>query len=102
LRYLLTTGHNEPKFYKPDGSIVELQLKYVLVKTIISIDEKGRNVSQTVRGFSTVDGIWMVDSVEKSLRLLAEHGIHPYLSKSAARENAKRIGLRSFKYIPVA
>jgi hypothetical protein len=102
LRYLLTTGHNEPKFYKPDGSIVELELKYVKGKTITSIDEQGRIVSQTVRGRPSVDGIWMVDSVEKALRLLAKHGIYPYLSKSAARENAKRIGLTFFKYISVS
>lgn len=101
MRYLLITGHDSPKFYKPDGSIVELGFKYAKVKTITSTDEQGCIVSQTVMGRPCVDGIWMVDSVEKALRTLARHGVFPYLSKSAARENAKRIGLKSFKYIPV-
>jgi len=101
MRYLLITGHDSPKFYKPDGSIVELELKYVKGKTITSTDEQGQIVSHTVIGRPCIDGVWMVDSVEKALRALSTHGIYPYLNKSAARENAKRIGLKSFKYIPV-
>ncbi|WP_240224701.1 hypothetical protein [Rheinheimera hassiensis] len=102
MRYLLTTGHNEPKFYKQDGSIVELELKYIKSRTITSIDEHGRIVSHTVTGLPSNVDIWMVDSVEKALRLLAKHGIYPYSSKSAARANAKRIGLTTFKYISVS
>jgi len=43
----------------------------------------------------------MVDSIEESLHRLNAKGVYPFKNKSAAREHARRLGLSSFKYIPV-
>lgn len=102
MRYLLTTGHRIPKFYKSDGSIVEATLNYVDSKTISSIDEAGTLSHVQVSGSPPcVGNIWLVDSVDAALAHLATLGIYPFATKSAARANAKRLGLQSFKYIPV-
>lgn len=102
MRYLLTTGHRIPRFYKADGSIVEVELNYVENKTVSSIDEHGRLSHVKIGGTPPcVGNVWLVDSVEESLCCLSEQGVHPYINKAAARANAKRLGLQSFKYIPV-
>lgn len=102
MRYLLTTGHRTPKFYKVDGSIVELELNYVDSKTISSIDKSGQLAHLQVGGTPPCAGnVWLVNSVEESLHCLAAHGVYPFITKEAARGNAKRLGLQSFKYIPV-
>ncbi|MPW34966.1 hypothetical protein [Vibrio sp. B1Z05] len=102
MRYLLTTGHRIPKFYNADGSIVEIELNYVDTKLVSSIDESGKLTHKQVCGTSPCIGnIWLVDSVDKSLYRLAEHDVYPYINKAAARENAKRLGLQTFKYISV-
>ncbi|EHA1126413.1 hypothetical protein BOO92_19505 [Vibrio navarrensis] len=102
MRYLLTTGHRIPKFYRADGSIVEVALNYVESKTVSSIDEQGQ-LSHFLIGGSPpcAGGLWLVDSVEESLHRLSLHGVYPFINKAAARENAKRLELLSFKYIAV-
>lgn len=102
MRYLLTTGHRLPKFYKADGSVMEVDLNYVESKNISSIDEFGRLKHISVSGTPPcVDQVWLVDSVEEALNRLEARGIYPFASKAAARENAKRLGLQSYKYIAV-
>ncbi|KIF53089.1 MULTISPECIES: hypothetical protein [Vibrio harveyi group] len=102
LRYLLTTVHRIPKFYKPDGSIVELELDYLENKTISSIDEHGHLNHVKIGGTPPcVGNVWLVSSVEESLTCLSDLGVYPFINKAAARANAKRLGLQSFKYIPV-
>ncbi len=102
MRYLLTTGHRFPKFYKADGSIVEIDLNYVESKTISSIDEYGKLIHKQVGGTPPcAESSWLVDSIEESLGTLAAQGVYPFVSKAAARENAKRLGLQTFKYIAV-
>ncbi|CAH1592682.1 conserved hypothetical protein [Vibrio jasicida] len=102
MRYLLTTVHKHPKFYAADGSIVEVELKYVEHKTISSIDENGQLNHRKIGGSPPVVGnIWMVNSIEDSLRLLEKLGVYPFESKASAKLNAKRLGLQTFKYLPV-
>jgi len=102
MRYLLTTGHKFPKFYKADGSIVEIDLNYVESKVISSIDDLGQLRHVQISGTPPcVDSTWMVDSVEEAVLRLEAHGVYPFVSKTAARENAKRLGLQTFKYIAV-
>lgn len=102
MRYLLTTTSRDPKFYKSDGSIVTVELNYVETKTLSSIDELGRLSQTQVRGMTAcIDGMWMVDSIEDSLQRLEEKGVYPFITKAAAKQNAKRLGLPSFKYIAV-
>lgn len=102
VRYLLVTGHRIPSFYKADGTIVEIKLNYVDRKTISSIDELGQLSHALVAGTPPcVGNVWMVDSVENSLLRLAAEEVYPFVNKAAARENAKRLGLQSFKYIAV-
>ncbi|MEI8659293.1 hypothetical protein [Vibrio sp. Hal054] len=102
MRYLLTTVHKYPHFYKSDGSIVQLDLNYAESKTISSIDEQGQLNHVQVSGTPPcVDNVWLVDSVEEALSRLEVHGVYPFESKVAARENAKRLGLKSFKYIAI-
>ena len=45
--------------------------------------------------------MWLVDSVEESLHKLEANGVFPFTTKAAARENAKRLDLSTFKYIAV-
>ena len=102
MRYLLTTMHRYPKFYKLDGSIVEIKLNYVESKTVSSIDEQGQLSHVQISGSPPCIGdLWMVDSIEESLHRLEVYGVYPYISKAAARDNAQRLGLQSFKYIAV-
>ncbi|MCD9558246.1 MULTISPECIES: hypothetical protein [Photobacterium] len=102
MRYLLVTGHRLPKFYKANGEVAEVELNYIESKTVAEIDEEGVLSYTTFGGTPpTVRNHWMVDSIEKSLVKLSKHDVFPYKSKLAAKENAKRLGLQSFKYIPV-
>lgn len=102
MRYLLTTVHRYPKFYKADGSIVEIELNYVDVKVFSSIDETGKLTHHQIGGTPPcVDGHWLVDSVEEALHRLETKDVYPFVSKAAAKENAKRLGLQTFKYIAV-
>ncbi|CAH1592833.1 hypothetical protein R7D97_20690 [Vibrio sp. Vb5031] len=102
MRYLLTTGHRIPKFYKTDGSIVEVELNYVENKTVSSIDEHGGLSHVKIGGTPPcVGNVWLVDSVEESLHKLEANGVYPFITKAAARENAKRLELKTFKYIAV-
>lgn len=102
MRYLLASGHRYPKFYKPNGEVVEVELNYVDSKTISSIDENGQLTHHQIGGSPPCFGnMWLVDSVEDSLQRLASLGVYPFVSKIAAKENAKRLGLATFKYIPV-
>lgn len=102
MRYFLTSVHSLPMFYNVDGDLVSVDLDYVESKAISYIDEFGVLLHRDVGGKPpVVDGIWLVRSVEDSLKILSENGIYPYKNKLAARENAKRLGLKSFKYIAV-
>ncbi|MER0262601.1 hypothetical protein ABRZ80_20535 [Vibrio vulnificus] len=102
MRYLLTTGHRYPKFYKVDGAVVDVDLPYVTLKVISEIDEDGQILHREVRGSPPVaSGFWLVKSVEEALLRLADEGVYPFKNKSAARECAKRLGLQTFKYIAV-
>ncbi|CAH6954923.1 conserved hypothetical protein [Vibrio chagasii] len=102
MRYLLVTGHRYPKFYKADGSVIEVELNYVESKVFSSIDEKGKLTHWHIGGTSPcVDGHWLVDSVEEALSRLETKDVYPFISKAAAKENAKRMGLQTFKYIAV-
>lgn len=102
MRYLLTTGNRAPKFYKSDGSIVTVELDYIETKTLSSIDELGQLSHTQVKGVTPcVDGLWMVSSIEDSLQRLADKGVYPFITKAAAKQNAKRLRLSSFKYIAV-
>lgn len=102
MRYLLVTGHRVPNFYKTDGSIVEVELNYVDTKVISSIDENAKLIHKQVGGTPPcVGNVWLVDSVDESLHYLAAHDVYPFINKAAAREHAKRLNLKSFKYIPV-
>ncbi|EGQ9240205.1 hypothetical protein RJY99_003577 [Vibrio vulnificus] len=102
MRYLLTTGHRVPRFYRADGSIVDVELNYVDTKLISSIDESGKLTHKQVGGTPPCTGnVWLVDSVDESLHCLAAHDVYPFVNKAAARENAKRLGLQTFKYIAV-
>ncbi|MCC3803886.1 hypothetical protein IB292_02435 [Vibrio parahaemolyticus] len=102
MRYLLTTGHRVPRFYRADGSIVEVELNYVDTKLISSIDESGKLTHKQDGGTPPCTGnVWLVDSVDESLHCLAAHDVYPFVNKAAARENAKRLGLQTFKYIAV-
>lgn len=102
MRYMLVTGHKYPKFYKVDGSIVEIELNYVDEKVFSSIDETGKLTHRQI-GCTTpcADGHWLVDSVEEALSRLETKDVYPFVSKAAAKENAKRLGLKTFKYIAV-
>ncbi|ELP5729242.1 hypothetical protein QTV44_002508 [Vibrio vulnificus] len=102
MRYLLVTGHSIPKFYRPDGNTVEVELNYVSSKTISSFNEAGEITSEQVGGSPPCAGnIWLVDSIEEALQRLAEKGVYPFINKQAARTTAQRLGLLSYKYIPV-
>ncbi|MEZ8238590.1 MULTISPECIES: hypothetical protein [Vibrio] len=102
MRYLLVTGHKYPKFYKVDGSIVEIELNYVDEKVFSSMDETGKLTHRQIGGTQPcVDGHWLVDSVEEALSSLETKDVYPFVSKAAAKENAKRLGLKTFKYIAV-
>ncbi|WP_221076565.1 hypothetical protein [Agarivorans aestuarii] len=102
MKYLLTTGHRIPKFYRADGSVVEIELNYVESKTVSLINEEGQLSHLHISGTPPCAGnVWLVDSVEESLRRLTEQGVHPFMNKASARANAKRLGLQSFKYIAV-
>ena len=102
MRYLLVTGHRYPKFYKLDGSIVEIELNYVDTKVFSSIDETGKLTHMKIGGTPPcVDGHWLVDSVEEALHRLEAREVYPFITKAAAKENAKRLDLKTFKYIPV-
>ena len=103
MKYLLVTMHNKPKFYKANGEVVELELNYVESKTFGETDGAGRIYFTKIGGNSAVvQNHWMVDSIEQSLKELNAHDIYPYKSKVLAKENAIRLGLKSFKYIPVS
>lgn len=103
MRYLITTTHRPPRFYKTDGTTVCVDLRYVENKTISSINEKGELSHLQIAGTPPcVGNVWLVDSVEESLRRLSEQGVHPYINKAAAKANAKKLGLESFKYIAVS
>ncbi|MBF4374409.1 hypothetical protein [Vibrio anguillarum] len=102
MKYLLATVHRYPKFYKTDGTSIELELNYVDHKIISTIDENGQLMHHQIGGTPPcVGNLWLVDSIDESLLKLAAHGVYPFASKVAARENAKRLGLTTFKYIPV-
>lgn len=102
MRYLLCTTSRYPHFYRADGTTVAVELNYVQSKTLSDIDENGELVHLEVSGTPpTVNDIWMVDSVEHALSVLSGYGVYPFKSKSIAKENAKRLGLKTFKYIPV-
>lgn len=89
-------------FYRADGTLVELELNYVEEKTLLYIDEEGVLMHRKIGGTPPcIENHWMVDSVEESLHRLESHGVYPFKDKSVAKLNAKRLGLQSFKYIPV-
>lgn len=102
MRVLLVTGHRFPRFYSLNGEIVEAALNYVEKKTFSYVDEEGQLVHQQLTGSTAIVlNHWMVDSVEKALCQLSESGVYPFKNKNAAKEHAKRLGLQSFKYLPV-
>ncbi|USD58631.1 hypothetical protein [Vibrio sp. SCSIO 43155] len=103
MRYYLVTSHRYPKFYDLAGSIIEVELNYVDTKTISEINDSGELVHHSFGGTPpVVNGVWMVDSVEKAYSELSRRGIYPFASKVAAKEHAKRLDLKTFKYLPVA
>lgn len=102
MKYLLATIHRYPKFYKLDGNTVDIELNYVESKTVSTIDENGELTHHKVSGTPPcVGNLWLVESIEEALHKLAAQGVYPFTSKAAAKENAKRLGLSTFKYIPV-
>ncbi|MDP2573542.1 hypothetical protein Q8W40_15215 [Vibrio penaeicida] len=102
MRYLLATTHKFPRFYRADGTVVEIELKYVDYKTFHEIDEFGQLTYRTIGGSPPcVDKEWMVESIEESLQVLKNSDVFPFKNKDAAKKNALRLGLETFKYIPV-
>ncbi len=79
-----------------------MDLDYVRKKVVISLDEYGDMVRDEIRSDDAVVGEdWMVESVDQALSILSANGVYPYTNKSAARANAERLGLQSYRYICV-
>jgi len=102
MRYLLATSHAEPKFYKPDATVIAVELNYVQRIIVSSADEHGHVTHTEIRGTAPVaDNVWLVASVDEALEILKSVGVYPFTNKQAAKLFAKNHGLSSFRYIPV-
>lgn len=102
VRYYLINTSRIPKFFKADGTLVEVKLKYVGRKKQYSLDRDGQLAVDIMGGTPpNIGNLWLVDNVELAMETLAEHDIFPYIDKASAKERAKQLGLVGFKYLPV-
>lgn len=99
-RWYLVSMHRPPKFYMPDGRLLDPGLDYENTKTITFLNSDG-DVQQTkIETNDVVCGnIWMVSSYDDSIKKLESLGVYPFFTKNAAKNHAMRIGLSSFKYL---
>lgn len=99
--YLITT-HSTPKFYKANGDVVSVDLMYVSEKITQTLNSDGELTREKHCSNSAMCGnIWMVESYEEAIKILAQAEIFPFESKVAAKNYAKQLGLQSFKYLQV-
>ncbi|OEE37289.1 hypothetical protein A1QO_04075 [Vibrio genomosp. F10 str. ZF-129] len=100
MKCYLISAHKSPRFYKPDGSLIEVELNYVEEKTYNCIDSMGRVITKTVGGsFRVTGGVWLVEDVCQSVKTLEEKGIYPFESRSELKEFAKTHKITRYKYI---
>lgn len=92
--HFLVTTHTLPFFYNDDADHpVEVKgIDYVYEKTTI-----GANGTVMFQGGSEP----MIDDPMQAISVLYQHGIPGYADKVSAKNRAKELGLKSWKYLKI-
>ena len=94
--------HSVPKFYDLTCQQILPELDYIdsLTKTFIIGGTVHTSINSST-SFMNGEGDWMVACPRKAIEQLRELDIHPFKTKSEAREFAKLNQLDSFRYLKI-
>ncbi|MFL7025444.1 hypothetical protein BCS58_14280 [Enterovibrio norvegicus] len=105
MRYYLITTHQRPKFYRANGSVVDVELSYVDKKEVRTPNANGELSIQTIEGrrgsdsLSIASGTWMISNMDDAIATLEKAAVYPFESKEAAKQYAKQLAITSFRYL---
>lgn len=100
--YFVVTTHDFPQFYRVDGAVIDVELKYTHEKKSTYIQDLKviTNVINCTNGL-TSDGVWMVENESEAKDELDSLNVFPFKTKAQAKQFALHYKIKNYRYLNV-